>query len=486
MKKIFLILLSVIFYSCNSSIPDNDNQKNPTKHKSCSAGCSNDEVCFQGFCQPRQNNNGSANNPSGSNGNQAGVSLDDLACVSSTITMSFPLASNSCMGDPTCGDKGVCALCQKPCIGELYVDCDYSKIPNYQSAESFCSDGLDNDCDGTKDCFDSDCALVTSCLCPFGDSEHYQGTTETFCGDGHDNDCDNKIDCADEDCVLTEACAKDLCEFQADGLTVEDIQRSQNAHILGKLILHYAFDENFQDSSENGVHLNSQSSVNFETGKKAQAASFDGISSFIVVPYVDTVQKFTEKSFTLEVWIKTSGNNSTTASIDESMTDTAWNENKDKFIESYSGSQTIFGTNYDDASYSFLGHDDSGILSFGVTGNVNSWTSVTEASAYGTGYSGLDIRDNQWHHVVAVKDVELGQARLYVDGKCAVAISGKTGVDYVSPYKPYYIGASNFCLQCDVGEKGWPISLYKGLIDELKIYDYAFTTQEAKNAYEGN
>ncbi|MFH1642724.1 MAG: LamG-like jellyroll fold domain-containing protein [Nanoarchaeota archaeon] len=47
-----------------------------------------------------------------------------------------------------------------------------------------CTDGYDNDNDGCEDDADSDC-----------------GGTETYCSDGVDNDCDGKADCMDTDCV---------------------------------------------------------------------------------------------------------------------------------------------------------------------------------------------------------------------------------------------------------------------------------------------
>ena len=58
-----------------------------------------------------------------------------------------------------------------------------------QATESACTDTFDNECDGTTDCGDTDCAGNAACM----------ATTEN-CKDGIDNDLDTKIDCADTDC----------------------------------------------------------------------------------------------------------------------------------------------------------------------------------------------------------------------------------------------------------------------------------------------
>ena len=81
--------------------------------------------------------------------------------------------------------------------------------PGGQVAEASCSDLLDNDCDGLVDCADSNClglscsstgktcsaTSTTGCTCP-----GTQAAAETSCSDGLDNDCDGLRDCNDPDC----------------------------------------------------------------------------------------------------------------------------------------------------------------------------------------------------------------------------------------------------------------------------------------------
>ncbi len=89
------------------------------------------------------------------------------------------------------------------------------------ATETSCTDGTDNDCDGFTDCNDTDCAADPACAVPFcGDAFCDPGEdqcncavdcgapppTETNCTDGEDNDCDGSTDCNDADCSADPAC----------------------------------------------------------------------------------------------------------------------------------------------------------------------------------------------------------------------------------------------------------------------------------------
>tara|TARA_Y100000310_G_scaffold341057_1_gene438941 strand:+ start:2891 stop:4642 length:1752 start_codon:yes stop_codon:yes gene_type:complete len=52
---------------------------------------------------------------------------------------------------------GVCEGKQEICSGGSWPGCNYWSIPYYESNETSCSDGLDNDCHGDVDCNDEDC-----------------------------------------------------------------------------------------------------------------------------------------------------------------------------------------------------------------------------------------------------------------------------------------------------------------------------------------
>ena len=79
-------------------------------------------------------------------------------------------ADTDCGGTCTDGNTqlcplqdGVCSGSQTTCSGGTFPACDYSEITGYEATESICDDGLDNDCDGSTDSSDTDCAPVSSC-----------------------------------------------------------------------------------------------------------------------------------------------------------------------------------------------------------------------------------------------------------------------------------------------------------------------------------
>jgi hypothetical protein len=125
-----------------------------------------------------------------------------------------------------------------PCMGEVTPgDSEFFLNGN-------CGDGIDNDCNGIKDCQEIGCLLSGSCgatICTGGTTQNCydgpagtegvgpcQGGTQTCasdgkswgpctgevlptnegaaCSDGIDNDCNGKIDCADDACVSVPAC----------------------------------------------------------------------------------------------------------------------------------------------------------------------------------------------------------------------------------------------------------------------------------------
>ena len=84
-----------------------------------------------------------------------------------------------------------------------------------ENTAAACTDGLDNDCDGFRDCSDFDCPRTTcprdggtSTDRPACDSGGALENTAAACTDGIDNDCDGFLDCADFDCPRT-TCPRD-------------------------------------------------------------------------------------------------------------------------------------------------------------------------------------------------------------------------------------------------------------------------------------
>ena len=99
--------------------------------------------------------------------------------------------------------------------------------------ESICDDGLDEDCDTDIDCDDADCFDDPACAfcgdgscdpgedaCGCSDDCGVPPANESLCFDGIDEDCDGSTDCADPDCAAEPACpsfcGNDICEPSED------------------------------------------------------------------------------------------------------------------------------------------------------------------------------------------------------------------------------------------------------------------------------
>ncbi len=74
------------------------------------------------------------------------------------------------------------------------------------ATETSCTDGLDNDNDGSSDCSDSDCSTVAACD---------ESSVANGCTDGADNDSDGATDCDDADCASVVACNEFLAGANA-------------------------------------------------------------------------------------------------------------------------------------------------------------------------------------------------------------------------------------------------------------------------------
>ncbi|HJX05891.1 MAG TPA: hypothetical protein VJ461_04210 [Candidatus Nanoarchaeia archaeon] len=118
---------------------------------------------------------------------------DDYTCSGSgNCVVSLPPLVASCGGPWTCNAAGAC-LPPQSCGGSNYVcyrtnSGSWNWGLNAEAVETNCSDGFDNDCDGSSDCTDSDCG----CVCP-------DCPCAEICNDNLDNDCDLKYDGCDND-----------------------------------------------------------------------------------------------------------------------------------------------------------------------------------------------------------------------------------------------------------------------------------------------
>jgi len=136
-----------------------------------------------------------------------------------------PNATRTCVASTaTCGPL-TCLTGWFNVNGDASDGCETTcASPMPENSTTTCRNGLDDDCDGKKDCLDENCAGFTrACtISTCAGTETWNCATDswgtctapaglesdvTACSNGLDDDCDSKLDCADETCNgLTRAC----------------------------------------------------------------------------------------------------------------------------------------------------------------------------------------------------------------------------------------------------------------------------------------
>ena len=114
---------------------------------------------------------------------------------------------------------------ESACDTEL--DCDDENAEIHPAADEICDDRIDNDCDEMTDCDDAECLDNRTCTCLDNDADGYFAESECgtevdcddddsavnpgaveICDDGMDNDCDGDRDCNDGDCTDDPFCTQ--------------------------------------------------------------------------------------------------------------------------------------------------------------------------------------------------------------------------------------------------------------------------------------
>ncbi|MFA5021704.1 MAG: MopE-related protein [Patescibacteria group bacterium] len=142
--------------------------------------------------------------------------------------------------------QGVCAGSQETCnTAGQWLGCDYTTIPTYHISETgYCSDSLDNNCNGKVDGADADCwacnpGTKRNCAnqqgvcagsqetcntagqwpgCDYTTIPTYHISETGYCSDSLDNNCDGKADCADSSCVGKQSGSALCCQTANDCL----------------------------------------------------------------------------------------------------------------------------------------------------------------------------------------------------------------------------------------------------------------------------
>lgn len=201
------------------------------------------------------------------------------------------------------------------------------------------------------------------------------------------------------------------------------------------LIAYWKGDGNAKDSVGQNHGTLSPTGVTFAKGRQNKAFSFDGTVGNVVTPLITSYKN----GLTFDLWIKTTADSGMILSDGGGATRET---GMGLFIEP-GGNLMVMGTN-----------------------------AVPGVGNFGSGQ--YIINDNKWHHIIATwtGTTKPNQAILYVDGDSKGYGTAKASIDK---------GTKHFCIG---GHDKIGYDKFKGLIDEVKIYNRALKPSEIRELRE--
>lgn len=220
-------------------------------------------------------------------------------------------------------------------------------------------------------------------------------------------------------------------------------------------VAYFSFDEEAGNVAQNDIE-GFATAVNFTPqwvpGKVNNALQFPGTptSAAMVQPHYDAITLGNE-SFSIELWFKSAG-----GSVDWYLI------HKGSHVRNTTTGSTgkWFGIQYN------------------RIGNNNRLTWAIDDDIVKTDINvtpGSNFFDNQWHHVVAIRDVEQNQIRMYVDG--VMRASRVDGTGDIGQTENLVIGNTN-------NPNATPTNAFNGLIDEVSIYKGVLSDAEVVEKYQ--
>jgi len=223
---------------------------------------------------------------------------------------------------------------------------------------------------------------------------------------------------------------------------------------LAGLVGWWKFDDNVNDSacSNNGTE---HGGPTYGTGKDGQAISFDGIYDYITVPDSPAIE-LGNGSFSIALWLKSN-----------------WEVGSEKEFIICNGTN---GTEYAGASGKrYVIKLDSDDFRFAI--DDDKVKSILDSP-------GENFATGDWIHAVVVRDAEAQELRMYRNGVLKGTKANVDTEDVSSPGEPLFIGAKQQ-EGANAGSRGEaPIDHhFKGMLDDVRIYNYALKEADIMALY---
>ena len=214
------------------------------------------------------------------------------------------------------------------------------------------------------------------------------------------------------------------------GLNIYQIQQPYREPIFW-----YEFENNVVDTAGH-AHGDVQDSLQYESGVFGQAIKFDGTQAVNVYP-VSHIFSSIEDGITIAFWQK--GNDST-------------HKRDTMFCSEY-----IYNSLDPEISITLGCWDREGIYNFDYGSSLSLDRRLTGKHKYKAEWA------NQWNHWAFTKDLRTGLMQVFLNGK--LINSRTSSITYLPVIDSFTIGS------------GW-YGGYDGLMDDLRIYDYALSQPE--------
>ncbi len=221
-----------------------------------------------------------------------------------------------------------------------------------------------------------------------------------------------------------------------------DLNREEDSDIGNRLVGYWKFDKNFEDSSGYGNHGAKVGNIAFINGIKGYAAQFDG-KSYIEVKDSDTLDL--RKGFTISFWV-----------YKDDM------RGKDNDM---SGKGVPYLTKMNEEGLEYYPY----IMREWWT--MDPGISISDGEETYEVESGRQVDIQKWTLVTATYDGET--MKMYHNKE--LVKSSRVNTELTKSSAPLYIGFGNFMNQDN---------FFKGMMDELKIFNYGLTYQEVENEFD--